>query len=235
MRYLVLLATALVLTSGCALIFDDDGGSGGDDDVCAFDTPLPGAALPPQLNPETLTCESFGGGGGGCNPECGPCAELTAPARPWGFCGGTCEALSETACAADPACRVVKDAACAVYGDCTTDFLGCFPTNQFTVPELDCFAANDGAACSLSPACTAYHRDLPSGLETVFQRTFAMCTPEGKSPGACIGKVTCRAVAPACLPGTTPGIESGCYTGACIPLDVCGPILPFDVSGPMPF
>jgi hypothetical protein len=223
MRYLASLAMLLVLASGCSLIFD--GGSG--DDVCAFDLAEPAAAPAPQRNPETLTCESFGGGG--CNPDCGPCPladqPALAPLPSWGFCGSTCEALSETACASDPACRVVKDAACAVSAGCTTDFLGCFPTNQFTDPAVACFAAHDGFTCSLSAACTAYHRGTQSGLEPPILQTFAMCAPEGKSPGTCFGQVTCKVAAPACPPETMPGVASGCYTGACIPLDVCGPAL----------
>lgn len=231
MRYLVSLAMLLVLASGCTLVFVDDG-DGDDDDVCVFAEPA--SAPAPQRNPDTLTCQSFGGG---CTPECGPCpaAEadpaLSQPSPTWGLCGSTCEALPEAACAKDPGCRVVKDAACAVSGDCTTDFLGCFPTDLFADPEVDCFAARDGFACSQSAACTAYHRGssalqgLP-GLQGPPEpdRTFAMCAPEGKSPGTCFGQVTCRAAAPACPSLTTPGIEGGCYTGACLPLDVCGPV-----------
>jgi hypothetical protein len=202
-------------------VFDDD-----DDVVCALAEPA--ALVAPQRNPDTLTCQAFGL----CNPECGPCPlaaegppEETAPIPSWGFCGSTCESLPEAACAQDPACRVVKDAACAVSGDCATDFLGCFPTDQFADPEADCFAARDGFACSQSAACTAYHRSFGSALSTPERaQPFAMCAPEGKSPGACFGQVTCRAVAPACPSSTTPGIENGCYTGACIPLDVCGPV-----------
>jgi hypothetical protein len=229
MRYLVSLAMLLVLASGCTLVFVD---GDGDDDICVFAEP---ASVPaPQRNPDTLTCQSFGGG---CFPGCGPCpaaegaaeaaaeSALSQPSPSWGFCGSTCEALPEAACAKDPGCRVVKDAACAVSGDCTTDFLGCFPTDQFTDPEVDCFAARDGFTCSQSAACTAYHR----GARTLQGppdpgRTFAMCAPEGTSPGTCFGQVICRAAPPACPSSTTPGIENGCYTGACIPLDVCGPV-----------
>ncbi len=228
MRYLVSLAMVVVLASGCTLVFVDDGGGG--DDVCNFAEPA--SALAPQLNPDTLICQSFGGG---CSPDCGPCpavaeadpAGVTAPIPSWGFCSGTCEALTETECVKDPACRVVKDAACAVSADCTTDFLGCFPTDQFTDPAVDCFAARDGFSCSQSAACTAYHRGLSTALGAPEppgqERMFAMCAPEGKSPGTCFGQVTCRAVAPACPPSSRPGIENGCYTGACIPFDVCEP------------
>lgn len=219
MRYLASLATILVLASGCTLVFDD----GGDDDDCLLAEPA--IAPAPQRNPENLDCQAFGGG---CNPECGPCPlagqeALTPPLPSWGFCGSPCEALSEGACAEDPACRVVKDAACAVSGDCFTDYLGCFPTDQFTDPSIDCFTARDGQSCSMSAACTAFHVTGLRGTAPSPPPTFMMCLPEGRSPGTCFGQVTCRAAEPACPPETRAGVSNGCYTGACIPTFLCEP------------
>lgn len=222
MRYVVLLSMILALAPGCALVFDD-GGSG--DDVCLAGAPEPASLPAPQRDPETLTCQSFGGGG--CVPECGPCPAVAvdlAPIPTWGFCNGACEALSESACAAEAGCRVVKDAACAVSGACPA-FLGCFPTDQLADPSIDCFAARDGFTCSRNAACTAYHRATQLAIAEV-ERPFAMCAPEGRSPGSCSGQVVCTRVAPTCPTGTTPGIASGCYTGACIPLDLCGSPIP---------
>ena len=218
MHYLASLATVLVLASGCTLVFDDGGG----DDICLAAEP---ASLPaPQRNPDTLACESFGGG---CIPECGPCplADLV-PQPSWGFCGSTCEALTEVDCGKDPGCRVVKDAACSLSADCITDYLGCFPTDQFPDPSIDCFTARDGFTCSRSAECTAFHRGLRSNISPQPVLAFAMCAPEGKSPGTCFGQVLCRAAAPACPPNSRPGVSDGCYTGACIPLDVCEPAPP---------
>src|SRR5262249_11431211 len=145
--------------------------------------------IAPQRNPQTLTCEQFGGG---CDPRCGPCdlAADLAPLPTWGFCSSECEQLAEAQCAASPQCRVVKDAACAVAADCVTDYLGCFPTDQIIEASLDCFAAADGFTCSRSAECTAYHR---SGLGTSPQlaREFAMCAPEGVAVGTCAGDVLC--------------------------------------------
>lgn len=218
MRYLILLAMILGLAPGCMLVFDD-GGSG--DDVCLAGAPEAASLPAPQRNPDTLSCESFGGG---CDLGCGPCpAAAFAPIPSWGFCNGACEMLTEAACAKDAGCRVVKDAACAVSGGCLTDYLGCFPTDQMTDPAIDCFAARDGFACSRSAACTAYHRAGPIALDPVADRPFAMCGPEGQAPGTCFGQVVCRALAPQCPSGTLPGVASGCYTGACIPIDVCEP------------
>jgi hypothetical protein len=222
MRHLAPFAMFLMLASGCLLVFDGRD----DDDVCILAEAEPASLPAPQRNPETLACESFGGG---CVPECGPCpaiAEL-APQPSWGFCFHTCESLSETDCAKAPECRVVKDAACAIGRDCATDFLGCFPTDQFTRPDVDCFAARDGFTCSQSAACTAYHRGLQGALsQPEILRAFATCAPEGKSPGTCFGQVFCRAAAPACPPNSRPGVADGCYTGGCIPVDVCEPAPP---------
>jgi hypothetical protein len=149
---------------------------------------------------------------------------VTAPLPSWGFCGSTCESLSETECARTSECRVVKDAACAISGDCATDFVGCFPTDQVAEPSLDCFTARDGFSCSRSSACTAYHRSGPTTLDPAPARTFAMCMPEGKAPGTCSGEVTCERLEPACPTNARPGVENGCYTGACIPTDLCEPV-----------
>ena len=87
--------------------------------------------MAPQHNPENLECQSFGGG---CNPSCDPCPEIaTAPIPSWGFCGSTCEQISESACASTPECRVIKELDCALSQDCATDFLGCFTTDQFVL------------------------------------------------------------------------------------------------------
>ena len=226
MRYPALLAMFLVLISGCTIVFD--GLDGGDDDCLIAE---PAIAPAPLRNPETLTCESFGGDV--CPDACGPCPLAETPAGglealpAWGGCGSPCEGLAESACAQSAECRVVKDAACAVSPGCSLDFFACLPISQVTRTDIDCFAARDGFTCSQSAACTAYHRasDTATPGFTSPERVvpFAMCAPEGKSPGRCHAAVSCDRVAPACPTQTMPGIENGCYTGACIPLDVCEP------------
>jgi hypothetical protein len=131
-----------------------------------------------------------------------------------------CESLSESACAQDATCRVVKSAACVASGTCATAFVGCFPTDQGTDPALDCFAATDGFTCSRSAGCTAYHRTT-AGSDPTLARTFAMCVPEGKVPGTCFDAVVCTRPAPQCSAQSTPAVAGGCYTGGCIPLDLC--------------
>lgn len=220
MRYLVLLATLLGLCPGCFLVFD---GNNSADDVCLQGAPEPASLPAPQLDPDTLTCQSFGGG---CDLGCGPCPAIDlAPIPTWGFCNGVCEALNEAACTQEPGCRVIKDAACAITGGCLTDFIGCFPTDQSTDPSIDCFAARDGFTCSRNAACTAYHRATPPNAAAIAQiaRPFALCAPEGQAPGTCYGAVVCARPPPACPAGTRAGVANSCYTGACIPLDVCEP------------
>lgn len=227
MRLLAPLATILMLASGCMLVFDDSGSSPGDDggdDDCVFPQPEPSPPALLLLNPDTLICEAWGGGFP-CDPRCGPCpaVALSTPPPSWGFCHGQCEGLPEPACAESPGCRVVKDAWCAVYGYCLNDYVGCFPTDQATDPSIDCFAARDGQTCSRNAGCTAFHRVFGGDPSPPGARTFAMCAPEGDWPGNCFGEVVCARPPPGCPPDRKPGVANGCYTGTCIPVDVCEP------------
>jgi hypothetical protein len=230
----------LVSLSGCFIVFPEHGNGGDDDDDCllppAGGGTEPGggrepSAIAPLRNPNTLTCDDFGGGGE-CRPECGPCPlgiedQALAPIPSWGTCFSSCENLDETTCGARTDCRVVKDAFCAVQGDCFTDFLGCFPTDNFIDESVDCASAFDGETCSRNPACTAFHRQEACPLKPEdpappqCQRDFAFCMPEGVSPGVCNAPVACDSAGPNCPSGTTAGIAEGCFTGACIPLDLC--------------
>ena len=216
MRSFTLGIAALLGASAC-ILFDDGGGH-----TCFLPDQTAGVALAPQRNPETLTCESTSPP---CDPKCGPCpaGATFAPATTWGFCGAACESLGETQCAADPTCRVVKDARCAVSGTCATDFLGCFPTDQSADTTIACTAATDGFTCSRSPNCTALHRNDPCPTDQVCSRTFAACVAEGSAVGKCHAQITCKAAPPTCVTGTTPGVANGCFTGVCIPNDICEP------------
>lgn len=219
MRSLLLVSICL---SGCAFIFDGD---------AVEECPLREAAgeptIAPLRDPGDLTCASFGTGG--CNAECGPCPASTepafAPSQPippipsWPICGHACEGKGEGACSADPQCRVVKHATCAIGPSiCLTDFLGCFPIDEAPDASVDCRTA-DAWDCSRSAACTAYHSFDPSED----RRPFELCMPEGQSPGDCDGSASCDEPPPICPSGSVPGISNGCYTGACIPQHLCGP------------
>lgn len=221
MLRLALLVGSLGL-SGCFFVFGDDGG----DDDCLIAEPAYDPA--PLRNPDTLACESFGGG---CDPSCGPCpgvAERVAPTPPlpsWNYCGHRCEGLTESACAADAECRVVKDVRCSIWMDCETDFMGCFPTDTVPDQSIDCARTFDAWECSRSSACTAFHYGIGGSArsEPTQLHPFATCMPEGSSPGTCWDPVACDAAPPACPEGTTPGIANLCYTGGCIPVDACEP------------
>jgi hypothetical protein len=230
-RLLVVLAVVAFLP-GCFLVFDEHG-KGGDDDCLlppGDDTPTTEAEPAPQRNPENLVCQSFGGGGT-CDPSCGPCPaagqeDALAPIPSWGFCNGFCESLDETACAADGGCRVIKDARCAVEGNCETDFVGCVATDQFIDTSIDCNAITDGQRCSQNPACTAFHRESlcplhESPVPPQCTRDFGFCGDEGVAPGRCFDAVTCEALPPTCPSGSTAGVIGGCFSGACIPDDLC--------------
>jgi hypothetical protein len=220
----VLLSLAFIHLAGCYIVFPEHGSG---DDVC--DNPLPGdgrepaSAIAPLRNPNTLTCDDFNGGG--CNPDCGPCPLALAPIPSWGQCFSSCEGLGEAECSTREDCRIVKDAFCAIQGDCFTDFVGCFPTDTFVDTSLDCTTAFDGESCSRNPACTAFHRPkacpLTDPVEPECLQEFAFCAPEGVGPGLCNAPVACDAIGPDCPPNATPGIADGCFTGVCIPFDLC--------------
>jgi hypothetical protein len=232
---MVRLALLVCLLSGCYII-NPEHGTGGDDDDC-LTPPVgegsggkdePASVVAPLRNPNTLTCDTFGGGGP-CDPNCGPCpleeGQALAPIPSWGQCFSSCEQLDESSCEVRTDCRVVKDARCSVSGDCFTDFMGCFPTDQFVDNSVNCATAFDGETCSRNPTCTAFHRESACPLEDPVppqcNRDFAFCMPTGVAPGVCNEPVTCDAVGPACPTNSTPGISGGCFTGACIPLDLC--------------
>ncbi|MEO8699088.1 MAG: hypothetical protein ABI867_03560 [Kofleriaceae bacterium] len=224
MRRLFIFALACS-ASGCLLYFDDHGKSC----LATGDDVLEDVVAPVLLrNPESLTCDAFGGGGG-CDPACGPCADgpiegLTPPIPTWASCDSSCNTLDEPACGARSDCRVIKDANCAIGAStCFTDFMGCLPVSNIGDIGIDCATAPDGETCSHSSACTAFHVNEPCPLATDAQcpRPFALCMPEGQNPGSCFLPVTCDAATPTCAPGKTPGIAGGCFTGACIPIELC--------------
>lgn len=217
-RLLGLLALAL---SGCLYYFDGDDD---DDKICPLVEPA--GAPAPLRDPDRLTCHELGYG---CDDPCGACPEDAplpiAPPPSWGICGGSCDGLDEGTCAERGDCRVVRDAACAIRGTCETDFLGCFPIDMNSDPSTDCREANDGWTCSKSAACTAFHTGEPClGIpEAACARPFVLCMPEGQSPGQCHAPVACRALPPPCPSGTTPGVVNLCWSGACIPDELCEP------------
>jgi hypothetical protein len=190
------------LVDGGDIIGDDSGDAADATDApCEEDEPLRAELR----NPENLTCDEFTVGS--CTPG--------VPVPTWGVCESECQDLNEQACSTASACRVVKDAECLVQFDCLTDYLGCFPTDMDVDESIDCWTA-DAFQCSRSPKCSAAHSTSGGG-----GRPFDLCIIEGKSPGFCNLPVACDQAPPNCPQGTTPGVENRCYTGACIPEDLC--------------
>lgn len=208
---MVRLVSLLALVAGCNLYFDDDDGI----DQCAIAAAEVATGF---RNPDDLTCVFVPPA---CPAGCA-CPELGLAAPTWGQCFDACESLDEAACIEDDRCRVVRNARCAVTESCEdSDFLGCFPTDSVANASRDCIGL-DALACSQSNQCTAFHDPLLcAAIAGPCPAIFEMCLPEGMAPGTCGGEVDCDEQPPACDRGQTPGIADGCYTGACIPRDLC--------------
>lgn len=216
MRSPILLAVAFMFVAGCMIVFENDN----DDDPGTCDLPQPEPAFTLIRNPETLACEPFDAGFG-CDPRCGPCPAVYSTPR-WGLCESGCEQLDEAACTKTARCRVIKNAYC-IGGVCGPDFVGCVATSFIgNERAIDCFSARTGDQCSESDTCTAWHRAAQT-LAPQEVREFAVCAPEGATPGRCTGEVLCDRLPVKCPSTHTPGIANGCYTGACIPTDLCEP------------
>lgn len=174
----------LVPVAGCSIYFGDDTG---DDCQGAIegDTAYPG---PGYRNPETGTCEAWGGGG--CYDSGGG-----AQAEPdWAVCDGSCEALDEVSCLAAAECRAAYLGwTCPPWADSEADclpsmneFLGCWgiaPSGP-AEPE-DCWSL-DAYACSRHNDCSAVYQQVEApGDDGGFQQTlsFVGCQPEAPVQG----------------------------------------------------
>ena len=223
MNLRLLLALALSIPVASACIYDTD-------DPCV-DTPnsrVPADPIPPVRNPYSGQCETWGGGGGGGGG--GTCGEYEvqgdeagqrAPMPDWGLCYGYCETLNEDECLVDAQCR-------ASYLSIDTADAPVEPQNPFN----ECWALSGGEPfqtsgcgtydadeCSRHNECVAIHNyRLEGGAGS-----FYLCAdePTTANPGSCTGDVACATLPPECPTGTTPGINQGCWSGFCIPLDQC--------------
>lgn len=223
------LALILLVTtaSGCFLYLDDDDDClYGGGDVPALE-PLPGIR-----NPYSGQCEFHGGGGGGtCNPACGPCEPTPADPAPggalpsWGFCESYCSGLDQLTCLATPGCRgAYLDS--GVYFECwAVDMTG--PIQGGGCEGLDAWS------CSVHDDCIAVHASTcpiadPSGGGDIAcgAGQFVACAaePGGTDPGTCFGDVFCESEPPGCPPNSIPGRRNGCWTGACILVEQCEPM-----------
>jgi hypothetical protein len=210
-----LLLALAVLASGCVLYGGDDDG---DDDVCAYEGDIAAAEL---RNPDTGSCESWGGGGG--------CYGAPEPWPDWASCYSECEGLDEQGCLATSGCRAAYwQETCPPWADCDASwqpptFYGCWGT----APSGPTQGACDGLSaydCSRHDDCVAvYDRDWNAGDEENYNR-FSYCAPEPWTQGCysdseCPAGYECTADTE-CYP--PPGCEDGqacpdvCY-GRCVP------------------
>ena len=226
MRIASLLA-AMTLVPACQLYFTG-GDDTGDDDPC--DGPVIQEGYSQRLvNPDTLACQTFTEPP--CNAECGPCPAGAIYIPPWGLCDSPCLGLSESQCIASAECRVARSYADYYRSDATIDdYMGCYPLNMGTPPEVERCEGLDAEQCAWQSDCTALYDGAPGQCnafapEQCIGAQFRQCIPEARTePGECV-PAACRQAPPACPSGTTPGVANNCYTGACIPNALCAATL----------
>src|ERR1041384_2815594 len=128
-------------------------------------------------------------------------------------CDGPCVTLDETACASNAQCFVARDFT-AFYTGAPAGFLGCFPKTPF-VSRAGCEEGN-ATTCAFDGSCAGLYDRSPSP-------TFVECIGDTVIAGSCTEVATCTEQPPTCPADRTPGVAAGCYTGACIPNDLCAP------------
>jgi hypothetical protein len=158
-------ALAIATLPACTIVWGD-----GDDDVicpgAVGDQNGLAAPIPGQVNPFTLECQFFGGGGG-CS------GEDRAEPPTWGYCESQCTGLSESACVNTSGCRTAYDHNCLLTdGPCPalTPYIGCFAVDM-TGPVQGACEGLDGFECSR-------HDDCLSTYSSATPRQFQLCMPE---------------------------------------------------------
>jgi hypothetical protein len=231
-RILALAFTAsLVASAGCDLYFGGD-----DDDECAYggaDVPTGGAPQLPEgyRNPQTGQCEYLGGGGGGwCDPNCGPCptdSNEAAGALPsWGMCQSSCTGLDEGSCLDAPGCRAAYIDDCPPGAPATCDmtwYYECWAVDQ-TGPVQGSCEGLDAYSCSMHDDCISVHDNAcnnpgtdPNGDQAwCGLGWFRRCADEPTAATGCFSDSECSTgercnAAEVCNP--PPGCAGGTGTG----------------------
>jgi hypothetical protein len=183
MRNLGLAALVFALTtqSACTIYFGDDDD---DDDDCVNS----GSDLAPAIelrDPQTGTCQAFGGGGGGgCDPV--PLAEGEAKAPfsmpDWATCQSGCEGLDELSCQLSDGCRAIYvDAeSCGPQGCMRVNiFAACWGVAPSGPVQGGACEGLDAHECSRHNDCSAVHQGDPvvGGVGG-----FSSCIREGDKP-----------------------------------------------------
>ena len=141
------------------------------------------------------------------------CYGMTYECEETGTCDSYCE--SDYDCVTGQYCNIPDGEAvgvCAPGGTCADDTQcptgwHCDEPRSTCVPDDDPGCTTPGFACGEGSRCDVVTRE---------------CVPcEGTACGSCLADATCVLVPPACPPGTTPAVEGGCYTGACLSEEAC--------------
>lgn len=206
-RQLVIAAVVAVAGSqlgACSSTDDDDDVywcNGGED----FDRPLSFV----DFSAADLTCTHTSSQLACTGVCCHPINITTVPVA----CDGPCITLDETSCANDARCFVARDFT-AFYTSAPDRFLGCFPKALF-LSRASC-EERDVTTCASDGTCAGLYHRSPSAK-------FVECIDDTVIAGSCTEVATCMEQPPKCPVDRTPGVAAGCYTGACIPNDLCAP------------
>jgi hypothetical protein len=235
----------LLVLAGCDFAFGD-----GDDEMCKS-TPVVDLAPDLQLHdPYTNQCIGYGGGGGYCDPSCGPCPPVqNPPLPPYGACQSTCTGLAEDACLAAPGCQASYDD----YGAGEAPaFSGCWQVASGGPAAGGACEGRDAVACAQDDQCAAYYtggflgtlRDaLPAAL--AFERCATEPSMHGCDDVACDANSHCELqcapcdsltgecpCAPTCVPDGDACAATDCAPGyTCV--ERCDGTTPTD-GGAMP-
>jgi hypothetical protein len=150
----------------------------------------------------------------------------------------SCPGLDPFTCSIEPICASVF----SIDADGNTEFESCITaanygcdcgSGYYCEQACACPAGSAaGSGCECQPTCVPIDPTCsltcPSGdvcMESCSADGSCIdsCIPQTQDPGQCSGPVSCNMAPPACPPGTTAGIDNGCYTGYCIPNADCAP------------
>ncbi len=219
----ILFVSCLMPLTACNLYF-----SGGDDPCEEWGAGDRAGAQEANLlrNPESGECEAFGGWGGGCDEECGPCPLAEdlleqAPYPSWGSCESYCTGLDEQGCLDTSGCR-------GVYSpgppDAPEEFRECWQIDQSGGTVDDCENL-DGWSCSTSDRCIAVHQfdcdaggagdEAPGFEEQCPPGPFVRCHNEPTETDGCYSNEECDE-------GWACNIDEVCPQADPCPPEICG-------------
>ncbi len=211
-------AIFLVACSGSAVVDPGTGGAGGTGNATSATTTTDASTSASTSTGNSTSVTTTGAGGAG---------------------GSLCDGLAEVPCvAAFPDCVPVYDDACCPTcdpgpcADCVNyQYHHCVSVQDGCLPEqpVVCGVIPSGACTGQAPSCgPPGGSPTPCGAQPGCIE--ATCSPDVNCPpdvechpvigGMC--STECDSVPPTCPTGTTAESDGFCYTGYCIPVEVCG-------------